>query len=520
MSFKVDLEYPFKRYHCKTQPTKSIVMSSIVIFGGESHPELVKKICENVNIHPSQVTLGKFSNGETSISVGDSVREKDVYVIQSGCGQVNDTFMQLLILISACKSASASRVTAVMPYFCYSRQPDTPYTVKGAPLISKPRETYTFESNPGTPINGGSSTKSNSSSSMTTQRPGADSSFKSLNTTIRNTIDLQQPQPSRVQPGVRPVLPTLNNTMSLSRIPIIPGGKVQTPRTSNADAGELFNSQNAGYKLWVVQAGTLIANLLTASGADHVITMDLHDPQFPGFFNIPVDNLYCQPIQMNYIQHHIPDYQDAVIISPDAGGAKRATAIADALELSFALIHKERRSQLLKGPPDATLTSGGALPVSPKPLVATLNFPRNINASSPPKPQISHRHGGDDVNQSKYIQTTMVVGDVRNKVCIIVDDLVDTSYTITRAAKLLKDQGATKVYALITHGIFSGDALNRINQSSIDKLIISNTIPQDKTVQFLGKDRVDVIDVSRVFGEAIRRIHNGESISMLFEHGW
>lgn len=114
----------------------------------------------------------------------------------------------------------------------------------------------------------------------------------------------------------------------------------------------------------------------------------------------------------------------------------------------------------------------------------------------------------------------MLVGDVRNKVCIIVDDLVDTSYTITRAAKLLKDQGSTKVYALITHGVFSGDALERIGQSSIDKLIISNTVPQDRTLQYLGKDRVDVIDVSCIIGEAIRRIHNGESISMLFEHGW
>ena len=102
-------------------------MSNIVVFGGDSHPELVTKICENLDIHPLQVELGKFSNGETSIALRESVREKDVYIIQSGCGQVNDTLMQLLILISACKSASASRVTAVMPYLCYSRQPDIPY---------------------------------------------------------------------------------------------------------------------------------------------------------------------------------------------------------------------------------------------------------------------------------------------------------------------------------------------------------------------------------------------------------
>ena len=104
--------------------------------------------------------------------------------------------------------------------------------------------------------------------------------------------------------------------------------------------------------------------------------------------------------------------------------------------------------------------------------------------------------------------------------CILVDDLVDTSYTITRAAKLLKDQGATKVYAIVTHGIFSGDALSRISQSCIDKLIVSNSVPQQETIEYLGKENVDILDVSRVFAEAIRRIHNGESISMLFEHGW
>lgn len=453
-------------------------MSSVVIFGGDSNPELVNQICENLDIQASDVKLGKFSNGETSVSVNESVREKDVYVIQSGCGQVNDAFMQLLILISACKTASASRVTAVMPYFCYSRQPDIPYTAKGAPVISKTHE--------------------EESSVTTTSRPGADSSFKSLNSAIRSTINLERPTPVR---------DPLSKSMSSSRIPMIPGSKLQNTH-ANGDAEDLFNAQNAGYKLWVVQAGTLIANLLTAAGADHVITMDLHDRQYAGFFNIPVDNLYCKPLAQNYIQHNIPNYEDTVIVSPDAGGAKRATAIADALELSFALIHKERRSQLLKGPPDATLTSGGELPVSSKPLISNESGIRRTSSSS----SIS--------SSSRYIQTTMLVGDVRDKICIIVDDLVDTSYTLTRAAKLLKDQGAIKVYALITHGLFSGDALNRIKNSEVDKLIVSNTVPQHDTIKFLGKERVDIIDVSRVFGEAIRRIHNGESISMLFEHGY
>lgn len=117
------------------------------------------------------------------------------------------------------------------------------------------------------------------------------------------------------------------------------------------------------------------------------------------------------------------------------------------------------------------------------------------------------------------IATTMLVGDVKDRVCVLIDDLVDTSYTITRAAKLLKDQGATKVYALVTHGVFSGDAPNRILKSAIDKVIVTNTVPQASAATVLG-DKLEVLDVSRILAEAIRRIHNGESVSMLFDHGW
>ena len=506
---------------------------NIAVFGGDAHPELVAKICENLDIDPSKVELGKFANGETKVDIGTSVREKDVYVIQPGCGQVNDELMQLLILISACKSASASRVTAVLPYFCYSRQPDIPYTVKGAPLIPRPKEHYTFETRPGTPHkpvvkpapSSGESllqraqsalgisaaaatvpelTKSNEEPAPVINSPGSIDQLEIM-PQLREKAKTPTPMPAPSADQTTATLKSLINpetplrkAMSFSRIPVVPDNKDEAA-DKNTDAEELFNAQNAGYKLWVVQAGTLIANLLTAAGADHVITMDLHDRQYAGFFDIPVDNLYCRPIVINYILHNIPDYKDAVIVSPDAGGAKRATAVADALKLSFALIHKERRSQLLKSPPDATLTSGATLPNK---LLNRTNSTASISSTS------------------KYVQTTMLVGDVRGKVCIIIDDLVDTSYTITRAAKLLKDRGATKVYAVVTHGIFSGDALPRIKQSGIDKLIVSNTIPQHKTVQFLGQNRVDVMDVSRVFAEAIRRIHNGESISMLFEHGW
>lgn len=117
------------------------------------------------------------------------------------------------------------------------------------------------------------------------------------------------------------------------------------------------------------------------------------------------------------------------------------------------------------------------------------------------------------------VATTMLVGDVKDKVCVLIDDLVDTSYTITRAAKLLKDEGAKYVYALVTHGIFSGDAINRISMSQIDKVVTTNSVPQSENVAIL-KDKIEVLDVSRIFAEAIRRINNGESVSMLFDYGW
>jgi ribose-phosphate pyrophosphokinase len=432
------------------------MVHDIVVFSGSSHPDLTERICKNLSLDKGRIQLGKFSNGETSISVNESVREKDVYVIQSGCGHVNDNFLELLIILSACKTASAKRVTAVMPLFPYSRQPDIPYTKKGAPLVSKPKSEYTFESVPNTP-----------------RSVSRDPSYPQQETNPP-LFKLAHPSPVKDQ----------------SRIPRIPETKANA--TSDSSGGTL--ATNAGYKQWVAQSGTLIANLLTTAGADHVITMDLHDPQFQGFFDIPVDNLYSKPILQHYITTHFPNYHDCVMVSPDAGGAKRATAIADALRMPFALIHKERR----------------------------LHQPPSSSAGTPTSQPMSHSGSSDlSINLEKKLKyaTTMLVGDVKGKECILVDDLVDTSYTITRAAKLLKAQGATKVYALITHAIFSGDAISRVDASSIDKIIVTNSVPQDEHIKHLG-DKLEVLDVSRIFGEAIRRIHNGESVSMLFDHGW
>lgn len=383
---------------------------------------MVHNICQNLGIDQSQVTATKFSNGETSVTIKDSVREKDVFVVQSGCGHVNDNFVELLIMISACKTASARKVTAVMPLFPYSRQPDVPYTKHGAPLAAKPSmgsvaPNYTFESVPGTPNSFSRSTSTNRFDGLTSP----------------------------------PVLQLANSVKE---------------KYSGRNGGEL--QSNTGYKQWVAQAGTLIASLLTCAGADHIITMDLHDPQIQGYFDVPVDNLYGKPLLQHYIKTNFPDYQEAVIVSPDAGGAKRATAIADSLGMGFALIHKERRPLKI---------SGGC----------------RSNA------------------------TTMLVGDVHGRVAILIDDLVDTANTITRAAKLIKDQGAVKVYAIISHAIFSGDALERVQASAINKIVTTDSTPQNEHQRVLG-DKLEVLDVSRIFAEAIRRIHNGESVSMLFDH--
>lgn len=203
-----------------------------------------------------------------------------------------------------------------------------------------------------------------------------------------------------------------------------------------------------GYRPWVAQAGTLVADLLTTAGADHIITMELHDPQYQGFLDIPVDNLYGRGVLKKYIQTSIPDYEQAVVVSPDAGGAKRASAIADSLQMPFALIHKERRPTKISDRQNATM---------------------------------------------------MLVGDVANRTCILVDDLADTSNTITRAAKLLKREGAKMVYALITHGVLSGDAIERINASALDKVVVTNSVPQEEHVKNCPK--LKVLDVGHIFAE-------------------
>ncbi|XP_028401325.1 ribose-phosphate pyrophosphokinase 2-like [Dendronephthya gigantea] len=315
-------------------------MPNIKVFGGSSHPELAKLICERLGISLGRCTLKKFSNKETSVEVGESVRGEDVFIIQSGCGDINDNLMELLILINACKIASAERVTAVIPCFPYARQ----------------------------------------------------------------------------------------DKKDKSRAPI---------------------------------SAKLVANMLSVAGADHIITMDLHASQIQGFFDIPVDNLYAEPAVLKWIKENVTDWNESVIVSPDAGGAKRVTSIADRLNVEFALIHKERK-------------------------------------------------------KANEVASMVLVGDVKNKIAILVDDMADTCGTLGLACQKLKDAGAKQIFAILTHGILSGPALSRIDATDIEAVVVTNTIPQDEKMRICS--RLKVIDISMILGEAIRRTHNGESVSYLFNH--
>ncbi|KZS18016.1 Ribose-phosphate pyrophosphokinase 1 [Daphnia magna] len=201
--------------------------------------------------------------------------------------------------------------------------------------------------------------------------------------------------------------------------------------------------------------------MLSVAGADHIITMDLHASQIQGFFDIPVDNLYAEPAVLKWIKENIPEWRNCIIVSPDAGGAKRVTSIADRLNVDFALIHKERK-------------------------------------------------------KANEVAAMVLVGDVKDRVAILVDDMADTCGTICHAADKLLEAGATKVYAILTHGIFSGPAISRINNACFEAVVVTNSIPQDRHMKECSK--IQVIDVSMMFAEAVRRTHNGESVSYLFSN--
>lgn len=315
--------------------------NAIKLLHGNSHPELAKLISKKLGIELAKVGAFQYTNKETAVAVGESVRDEDIYIIQTGCGEgeINDFLMELLIIINACKTASARRITAVIPNFPYARQ----------------------------------------------------------------------------------------DKKDKSRAPI---------------------------------TAKLIANLLQTAGCNHVITLDLHASQIQGFFRVPVDNLYAEPSVLRHIKDNYGK-EDLIIVSPDAGGAKRVASIADKLDVNFALIHKERQ-------------------------------------------------------KANEVSKMVLVGDVTDKSCLLIDDMADTCGTLVKAADVLLSNGAKKVVAIITHGIFSSDAIEKLNNSNLDKIICTNSMPLEHKLSQCSK--LEIIDISATLAEAIRRLHNGESVSYLFNN--
>lgn len=309
------------------------------IFAGNSNNKLAKDIAEIVGIPLGDAEVGRFSDGEITVNINETVRGIDAFIIQSTSAPVNDNLMELLIMIDAFKRASAGRITAVIPYYGYARQD-------------------------------------------------------------RKT-------------------------------------KARDPITAK-----------------------LVADLLTAAGADRVLTMDLHASQIQGYFNIPLDHLLGVPILGKYFAESGFDQRDdVVVVSPDLGSVTRARKFADRLHAPIAIIDKRR-----------------------------------------PKPNVS--------------EVMHIIGEIKDKTCILIDDMIDTAGTITNGANALIERGAKDVYACCTHAVLSGPAMERIDNSAIKELITLNTIDISK---IKPSDKVKMLSVAPVFGEAIRRIYEEISVSKLFD---
>jgi ribose-phosphate pyrophosphokinase len=313
------------------------VRDEIQVFSGNSNRALAEEVCKCLKVPLGHAEVRRFSDGEVMVEIADNVRGGDVFVIQSTSTPVNDHLMELLLMLDAFRRASAQRITAVIPYYGYSRQD-------------------------------------------------------------------------------RKVSP---------RVPI---------------------------------SAKLVADLITTAGASRVLTIDLHAGQIQGFFDIPVDNLFATPVLFKYLQEQVRNGAVAVV-SPDPGGVERARAFAKRFNATLAIIDKRR-----------------------------------VRANE--------------------VAEMRVVGDVEGQLAIIVDDIVDTAGTLATAAKALREAGATKVVACCTHAVLSGPAIQRIRDSELGALVVTDTIP----LRPEGREceKIKVLSVAHLLAEAIRRTHLEESISSLF----
>ncbi len=305
------------------------------IFSGNANPDLAERIAGYLKTDLGKVDIRRFPDGETFVRLQENIRGKDVFVVQSICGEPNDSLMELLIMIDAMRRASAARITAVLPLYGYARQD-------------------------------------------------------------------RKDQP---------------------RVPI---------------------------------TAKLVANLLVAAGTNRLLTMDLHAQQIQGFFDIPVDHLYAAPVIVRYLQSK--ELTSPVVVAPDTGGVKMAFAYSQMLGTELAVVAKQRL-------------------------------------------------GAEDV--SAYT----LVGDVDGRDAILVDDMTTTAGTLTAAARLLKERGAKRVVAAVSHGLLTPLAVSRLKESVLEELVVTDTVPQKANESF----GVTVLSVADLLGEAIMRIHGDESVSSLFK---
>lgn len=397
-------------------------MRQLVFFSGSSHPQLAKSIATRLGLPLGKAELSEFSNGELRVEIGESVRDRDVFILQTfDPPNGHRRLMELLIMISACKTASAHKVTAVLPLFPYGKQPHGPYDR----LPNIPTDVHNYDNED-------------------------EDYYYDENTSCINSENQGS------------TLENFNNGM-----PFIYEHSYSRPISPRPQMASDSCPSPSSYRPWRARSGKLVANLLVTAGADHLITLDLHDPQCQGFFDVPFDHLRFQPLLIKWIGDRMSSFKRPMVVSPDAGGAKRATAIAEALQIDFALIHK-------------------------------------------------HRH---QKNSNNFIQTsTRLIGEVQGRTVLIVDDLADTCHTLIKAANLCMSHGAERIIALVTHGLFATDqkALERLEKAScIGEIIVSNSLPMDKPLSMMPKVRV--LDAAPLLAEAIRRIHYGESVSFLFD---
>lgn len=313
-------------------------LATMAVFSGNAHPRLAADIARHLHVPLARVQVGRFSDGEISVEILENIRGREAFIVQPTSPPANEHLMELLVMVDACKRASASRITAVIPYFGYARQD---------------------------------------------RRPRA------------------------------------------SRVPI---------------------------------TAKLVAQLIGAAGVDRVLTVDLHADQIQGFFDIAVDNVYASPILLGDVWKQ--KYRDMVVVSPDVGGVVRARALAKRLDdADLAIIDKRRQ-------------------------------------------------------RANVSEVMNIIGQVDGKVCVLIDDMVDTAGTLCQAVDALKEHGAKRVVAYITHPVLSGPAVSRIAGSALDEMVVTDTIPLSE--EAAACERIRQLGTAELLAETMRRISDEESVSSLY----